>query len=167
MTPSETLNKGDVITIIGISDWMAHTVKNEVKACGFLSSGKEVFTENKKGARKKFTLRFLLHAAADDQLIFRNTFPFKIAGEISRQSTNGFTSTKISGNACINIYGTPEDIREHISRYNMNQNFNAFDRVFCTTEDSDEFDTPVYPEAPTTSALIQGRREAITHSHHG
>lgn len=155
----EQLVKGDIITIIGISDWMAHTTKNEVKAQGFLSSGKEVFTENKKGARKKFTLREPLDAASNDKLIFRNTFPFKIAGEISRPSGTGFTCTKISGNACINIYGSPEDIKNHIASYNLNQNFTAYDRVFCTTEDSDEFDTPVYPESPASCELIRSRRE--------
>lgn len=159
------LNKGDIVTIIGISDWMAHTVRNEIYATGETTAdGKDIFKESS-AKRKKFTLRKPLEDYGDDKLVFRNVYPFKIAGEISRDTGTGFTSTKISGNACFNIYGIPEDIRFKIEHNNLNKSFTAYDRVFCTTEDSDEFDTPVYPESPASCQLIISRREAATHSH--
>lgn len=144
---------------------MAHTTRNEVYATGEEHNGKPVFKESSR-SRKKFTLREPLEAYAKDALIFRNVYPFKIAGEISRDTGTGFISRKISGNACLNIYGTPEDIRFSIEHNNINQNFTAYDRVFCTTEDSDEFNTPVYPESPASCELIRSRRETVTHSHH-
>lgn len=159
------LNKGDIITIIGISDWMATTTRNEVKACGFLSSGKEVFTENKKGARKKFTLRGDLENYDNNKLVFRNTYPFKISGEISRNDPNSlFTVTKMSGNACINIYGTPEEIRFSIEHNNINKAFTSFDSVIALDPDTDA-ETPVYPEVQTEHAVVKRIREAVTHTH--
>ena len=162
----EQLLKGDIITIIGISDWMATTTRNEIKACGFLSNGKEVFTENKKGARKKFTLREPLDAYRNDTLIFRNVYPFKISGEVSRPSGTGFTVTKMSGNACINIYGTPEDIRFSIEHNNINKSFTKYDVVIALDPDTDA-ETPVYPEVQTEHALVKRIRETVTHTHHG
>ena len=160
----QSLNKGDIITIIGISDWMATTTRNEIKACGFLSNGKEVFTENKKGARKKFTLRESLENYKNDTLIFRNVYSFKISGEISRNDPNSlFTVTKMSGNACINIYGTPEDIRFSIEHNNINKAFTKYDAVIALDPETDA-ETPVYPEVPTSHAVVERIRKTVTHT---
>ena len=144
---------------------MATTTRNEIKACGYLSNGKEVFTENKKGARKKFTLQEPLDEYKNDTLIFRNVYPFKISGEMSRQSTNGFTVTTRSGNACLNIYGTPEEIRFAIEHNNINKAFSRFDLVIALDPLTDA-ETPVYPEVQTDNAVVKRIREAVTHTHH-
>lgn len=158
-----TLNKGDIITIIGISDWMATTTRNEVYATGEEHNGKPVFKESPK-KRKKFTLREDLENYGPSNLVFRNVYPFKISGEVSRPSGTGFTVTKMSGNACLNIYGTPEEIRFSIEHNNINKAFTKYDAVIALDPETD-VETPVYPEVQTEHAVVKRIREAVTHTH--
>ena len=138
------MTKGDIITIIGISPWMAHTTKTEYKYYG-IYNGVSACTENKKGARKKFHTPKYTHGEKD-QLAFLN-LPFKVqvAGEIERPAANGMTIRQFSGNACLNIHGTVEEVRALIGTHNLNENFRAFDKVFAIDRDTDEA-TAVYPE---------------------
>ena len=151
------MTKGDIITIIGISPWMAHTTKTEYKYYG-IYNGVSACTENKKGARKKFHTPNYTHGEKD-QLAFLN-LPFKVqvAGDIERPTANGMTICQFSGNACLNIHGTVEEVRALIGTHNLNENFRAFDTVMAIDVETDEA-TPVYPEVPTGHAVVLKERE--------
>ena len=154
------MTKGDIITIIGISPWMAHTTKTEYKYSG-IYNGVSACTENKKGARKKFHTPNYTHGEKD-QLTFLN-LPFKVqvAGDIERPTANGMTICQFSANACLNIHGTVEEVRDLIGTHNLNENFRAFDQVFAIDRDTDEA-TAVYPEVPTGHAVVLKERAKQT-----
>ncbi len=154
-----TLKKGDIITIIGISDWMATTTRNTLKATGLTTSdGKPVFTDNKKGARKKFTIRKL----GRSDLCFKGEVPFKLDSEVVTPGRPGdtiFSTQTFRGNACINLVGDPTLIKEYITSRNINPDFHAFDAVILIDGDKE---TPLFPEVPTTHAVVERIRAAIT-----
>ena len=152
------LNKNDVITVVGISSWMAHTTKTEYKYYGNYN-GVDACTENKKGARRKFHTPKLTHNEKD-VLTFLNCNPFKIAGEIARESESGMIVTSFSGNACLNIHGTVEEVKEIVAQ-NLNENFRAFDTVMAIDVETDE-STPVYPDVPTSHAVVLRERAKQT-----
>jgi len=151
------LIKNDIITVVGISSWMAHTTRSEYKYYGNYH-GVDACTENKKGARKKFHTPKITDGEKD-QLIFLNCKPFKIAGEIAR-SSGGMMVTSFSGNACLNIHGTVEEVKEIVAQ-NLNENFRAFDTVMAIDVETDE-STPVYPEVPTGHAVVLRERAKQT-----
>jgi len=152
------LIKNDVITVVGISSWMAHTTRTEYKYYG-LFHGISACTENKKGARKKFHTPKITDGEKD-QLIFLNCNPFKIAGEIARDSGTGMMVTSFSGNACLNIHGTVEEVKDIVAQ-NLNENFRAFDTVMAIDVETDE-STPVYPDVPTGHAVVLKERAKQT-----
>ena len=151
------LIKNDIITVVGISSWMAHTVRSEYKYYGNYQ-GVDACTKNEKGARKKFHTPNLTNNEKD-VLTFLNCNPFKISGEIARRS-GGMMVTSFSGNACLNIHGTVEKVKDIVAQ-NLNENFRAFDTVMAIDVETDEA-TPVYPEVPTGHAVVLKEREKQT-----
>ncbi len=149
----ETLKKNDIVHIFGISEWMANTTHSEMKFTGDFTGEKPIFKENKKGARKLFSLRT---PEKEDQLVFIGEVPFKTDGEtpgIVRES--GFTSSIMRGNACFNLTGDPQVIKDYVSHRNINKNFTRYDSVIHI---DGEKETPLYPQVPTSSAPVQAIR---------
>lgn len=154
------LKKGDLLTIIGISDFMANTSFNVVKATGDYTDGKPILTENKKGARKKFTLRNL---DKKDTLVFKGEVPFKRDFDVPKTGTSpsGFTSTIMRGNACINLVGDAAIIKDYVLHKNLNSNFTAYDTVLLIDVDKDA-ETPLFPDTPTSHAVVMRVRADLS-----
>jgi len=152
------LIKNDIITVVGISSWMANTTRSEYKYYGNYQ-GVDACTKNEKGARKKYHTPNLTNNEKD-VLTFLNCNPFKISGEITRDTGTGFTSTLTLGNACLNFYGTVEEVKDIVAQ-NLNENFRAFDTVMAIDVETDE-STPVYPEVPTGHAVVLKERAKQT-----
>ena len=150
----ENLKKGDIITIFGISDWMASTTHATFKATGDYSQDKPIFTDNKKGARKKFTFRAL---DKNDQLVFLGDAPFMADGEVTIPAVppSIFTKKVMRGNACLNLVGDPEVIKDWILNKNINKNFSRFDSVILISGEFLNKETPLFPEVPTDPAVVQ------------
>lgn len=148
--------KDEVVTIIGIGDFMAQTTKGQAKATGQTTSeGKPIFKENKKGARKLFTLRNL---DKKDTLVFAGDVPFKVDSE-AVITGQGLTTRIIRGNACINLVGDREVIKDYINNHNLNESFTAYDAVMLIVGDKE---MPLYPEVPTQHAVVERiRKETI------
>ena len=151
------LIKNDIITVVGISSWMANTTRSEYKYYGNYQ-GVDACTKNEKGARKKYHTPNLTNNEKD-VLTFLNCNPFKVAGEIARRS-GGMMVTSLNGNACLNIYGTVEEVKDIVAQ-NLNENFRAFDTVMAIDVETDE-STPVYPEVPTGHAVVLKERAKQT-----
>ena len=151
------LIKNDIITVVGISSWMANTTRSEYKYYGNYQ-GVDACTKNEKGARKKYHTPNLTNNEKD-VLTFLNCNPFKVDGEIARRS-GGMMVTSLNGNACLNIYGTVEEVKDIVAQ-NLNENFRAFDAVMAIDVKTDE-STPVYPEVPTGHAVVLKERAKQT-----
>lgn len=151
----KTFNKGEVITVIGVSDFLACTVRRVYKATGeYTPEGKPVFTKNEKGARKKVTLR----AFGKSDLVFSGDVPFKLDSEVQQPSTTPgiFSVTHWRGNACINLVGHGGTIVHHIIKANLNPEFIAYDIVMLIENDKE---IPLFPEHPTNHAVVLRVRE--------
>ena len=157
----DKLKKGDLVTVFGISDWMGSTTHGTFKATGDYSLDKPIFTDNKKGARKKFTLRPF---EKPDQLVFLGDTPFKSDGEVTKPVVTAgcFTSTLMRGNACLNLVGDIEVIKDWVLNKNINKNFTRFDEVIHIGGGELETETPVFPEVPTSHAVVERIRNTIT-----
>lgn len=165
-------------TLIAISDVLAHTTKDEIVVKTllavpvfrprYLGSNTGVWrygTAVLKGKRKEFHLD--VNPASD--LVFAGHGTVLVDGDvmssdpaISRMVSHGF-----SGNACINLAGTVDEIRELITTRNLNPDFRKHDAVLALPP-ADEARTwynhdkaePVFPEVPTTHAVIRRIRAA-------
>lgn len=150
-----TYTKGTVIHIYGVSDSFGMTYHKELKATGATTiDGKAILTENKKGARKKFTLKDTFKS---DQLLFTGEVPFKTDGETPtlKATGTGFTTSTIRMNACLNFTGDPAVIKDWIEHKNLNSAFTSYDYVVHVDGDKE---TPLYPEVPTSHAVIERMR---------
>lgn len=153
---NKILKKDDILTIFSISDFMANTTKSQVRATGeYTASGQPIFKENKKGARKMFTLRNL---DKKDTLVFLGEVPFKTDGEVKTVSATGFTTSTMRGNACLNLAGNSKDIIYYIIHNNTNENFTAYD-VVIHIDGANE--TPLFPNAPTSHAVVERIRNTV------
>lgn len=150
----QKLEKDTVLTIIGIGDFMGSTFRRQVKATGQEQGGRPIFKETKKGSRKMFMMRNLNNK---DTLIFKGDIPFAIDGDVSTQTANGFISTIIRGNACLNLVGDANIVKDYIENHNLNENFSAFDHVLLI---DGEKEIPLYPDTPTAHAVIERIRGA-------
>lgn len=157
-----TFTKDAIYTIVTISEWMAHTVKRQVRATGIMSNGRPVFKDATKGARKMFTLPTLF---AKGTIIFDRTVDLKIDSDItSAPRASGFTSNIMRGNACFNFIGSVDEIKVTMIG-NLNPNFDQYDRVLAIPADNafaDDCEVPVFTESETSHAVIMGIRNRIT-----
>ncbi len=157
-----TFEKDQVYTIITISEWMAHTVKRQVKATGIMSNGRPVFKENKRGTRKMFTLPTLF---AKGTIILHASNDLTVDSEVtSAPSVNGFTSTITRGNACFNFVGTADNIKFAMIG-NLNPNFDQYDRVLAINPEKpfdDGNETIVFDSGPTQHAVVERIRARVT-----
>jgi len=142
--------EGQRLTIFEISSMMAMTHKREIQICGELN---DRVTFRIHGQRKMFYLPKFNESA----LIFDGwDIPIKYDGEITRQGAHFQTST-IRGNACLNLVGDMQLIREWVQSKNLNENFTRFD-VVIHIDGAKE--TPVFPEVPTSHAVVERIRLA-------
>ncbi len=154
------LTKGDIVTIISISDWMACTVRQTVYATGEThivnDVTKPVFKDTK-AKRNKFTLRYSLTNAGPGKLVFLN-LPLSVLtldSEAPAEHRNGMSITSFSGNACFNFMQTPLEIQAIIESSNLNKDFAEHDRILSLAADRNA-PTLVYPDkyTPGTHAII-------------
>jgi len=122
-------------TIIGISDFLATTTKAEIEITNKIG---DRYTFKQRGKRKEFYLRI-----NKDSLVLKGfDIPFKVDSE-----TGSFC-----GNACINMLGTPEQIKEFIDKFNLNPEFDKSvvnSILRCDPEQKDyhqQIEKLVYPE---------------------
>lgn len=150
------LQKGDIVTIIGISDWMATTTRNEIYATGenHTVNGvtKPVFKESSR-ARKRFTLRNPLDHYGTNSLVFLNVPRNVLTLDSEAPAIDGVTS--FTGNACFNFMQTPLEIQALIESSNLNQDFTDHHRILSLANGKE---SPVlaYPDlyTPGTHAVI-------------
>ena len=136
---------GQRLTTFEISSCMAMTVKREIQICGELN---DKITFRIHGQRKMFYLPKFNESA----LIFEGwDLPIKTDGDISIQGPVFKTST-MRGNACLNLVGDIQLIKEWVQSKNLNENFTRFDEVIHIDGDKE---TPVFPEVPTHHAVVE------------
>jgi len=130
---------------------MAMTVKREIQICGELN---DKVTFRIHGQRKMFYLPKFNESA----LIFEGwDLPIKTDGDISIQGPVFKTST-MRGNACLNLVGDMQLIKEWVQSKNLNENFTRFDEVIHIDGDKE---TPVFPEVPTHHAVVERIRAQV------
>jgi len=143
--------EGQRLTTFEISSCMAMTVKREIQICGELN---DKITFRIHGQRKMFYLPKFNESA----LVFEGwDLPIKYDGEITKQGTYFQTSTS-RGNACLNLVGPIETIREYVQSKNLNEKFARFDVVI---QIEGEKEIPVFPEVPTHHAVVERIRAQV------
>jgi len=136
---------GTRLTLIEISPWMAMTVKREIEITGELN-GKVTFKP--KGKRKQY----YLPTFTESSLVFEGwDLPIKIDSEIEKQGSY-FVTTTSRNNACLNLVGPIETIREYIQTKNLNEKFARFDVVI---QIEGEKEIPVFLNCPTQHAVVE------------
>ena len=142
---------GQRLTIFEISSMVAMTVKREIQICGELND-KVTFRIHGQGKM------FYLPKFNESALIFEGwDIPIKYDGEIETQGTYFKTSTS-RGNACLNLVGDIQLIKEWVQSKNLNENFTRFDEVIHIDGDKE---TPVFPEVPTHHAVVERIRAQV------
>jgi hypothetical protein len=79
-------------------------------------------------------------------------------------SEQGGGSYVVCGNACFNFLGDPQAVRQYIDDHNLNPYFNRHDAVLAhgnRVSTGGDSAIPVYPEVPTTHAVIKDIRERL------
>ncbi len=165
-------------TLIAISDVLAHTTKDEIVVKTLLDvpvfrprytgSNTGVWrygTAVLKGKRKEFHLD--VNPASD--LVFAGHGAVLVDHDVmsSDPATSRMICHGFSGNACINLAGTVEEIRELIVTRNLNPDFRNHDAVLALPP-ADEARTwydhskaePVFPDVPTSHAVVRKIRAA-------
>lgn len=150
--------KGTIIHKFGVGSMMAQTTHTQVVSTGEQTSdGKLIVKENKKGARKRYVMR--TDAIDNGTLLFIGDVPFKTDGETKLPpDASSFSRTLMRGNACLNLTGDPAVIKEWIETKNLNPAFTRFDTVIHI---DGETETPLYPEAETSHAVVLRMRAKI------
>jgi hypothetical protein len=127
--------EGQKLTIIAISEMMAHTTRSEIKLVSVLPEPERVGYQNaklrvggfvNKGKRKPYYLD--LRA---DTLVFEGwDLPIIVDSELpAKPSTSGMMVSGFSGNACFNLCGDPAVIRDFVDNRNLNPIFNPNERA--------------------------------------
>lgn len=143
--------QGTKLTIIDISSFMATTTKRVVEITGEIDSR---VTFKEPGKRKQY----FLPNFTDSTLVFEGAdIPLKIDSEITTQGEH-FAVTKYRGNACLNLVGPIETIREYIQTKNLNEKFARFDVVI---QIEGEKEIPVFLNCPTQHAIVERIRAQV------
>ena len=92
--------------------------------------------------------------------MFLGDAPFKADGEVVIDRPGSvFTSKIMRGNACLNLVGDPAVIKDWIMNKNLNASFSRFDSVILI---DGEKETPLFPDVPTSHAVVLRIRETVT-----
>ena len=142
---------GTKLTLIEISPWMAMTVKREIEITGELG-GKVTFKPKDKRRQ------YYLPTFTESSLVFEGwDLPIKIDSEVEKMDTYFMTSTS-RGNACLNLVGPIEIIREYAQTKNLNEKFTRFDVVI---QIEGEKEIPVFLNCPTQHAVVERIRAQV------
>ncbi len=158
---SQIYKVGEKYTVIAVSDSFAMTNKTEIKVKEVKEDGSPIFTLAPRGRK----LKQLMGNGRTDHLVFHGwDIELKIDSEAKQiEVGQGLLGGVIMcGNACYNFLGTPEFVKNYIEKYNLNGYFNRYDSILAHGErvtDNDESAEPVYPETPTTHAVVLRIRE--------
>ena len=167
ITQLQRIKVGMLITMFGISDFMANTRKDRLKVKSILPlefqpayvdaprGQYRIGTVVAEGKRKEYYLD-----VDSSTLIFEGwDCPIKTDAEIMQGS--------FSGNACLNLGGVPiEELKQWIETRNLNPLFTSRDAVLFVKPLAGEDDKfrhdegiPVYPDEPTAHAVVERVRE--------
>ncbi|HOP98951.1 MAG TPA: hypothetical protein PLK78_16155 [Verrucomicrobiota bacterium] len=169
LNSSNPLKVGQRITIFGISDMLANTVKQEATVrevlpgdfrldyAGAPRGGHRLAVIQPRGKRKQYYLD-----AKPSTLIFEGwDLPVVTDGDIPAEASEcGLIVHRFVGNACLNLHAPSLDVlRDYIEHKNLNPHFTRRDCVIYL--DAQRKETLVYPDTPTSSAVVQRLRERI------
>lgn len=172
---------GQKLTLITISEALAHTVKREIRILSLLdppefrphyvgaTHGRQrVGTFSERGKRTTYYLDI-----RPSDLVFDGwDIPILIDSEIQRPESHGMSVTMFSGNACFNLWAETDDVlKQWIETRNINDKFSARDRasIIVVPGPGQPFSPQkegrlLYPEIETNHAVInrikQSRNEA-------
>ena len=147
---------GNKYTVIGVGEMLAMTFKSEITINGVDSKTGEPFWVER-GKRKA---KIFARPVGRDMLVFEGwDLPLKTDQE--QDKTAGYM---MCGNACFNFLGDPNFVRDFIDKNNINEYFARHDTILAHGDkviatSTNESGIPVYPEAPTTHAVVQRLRE--------
>lgn len=136
---------GSKLTIFSVSSFMATTLKQEVEIVSE-SQDRAVFRTQSK--RKLF----FLPEFNDSTLVFEGwDLPIKTDSDVFSKEEM-FTTNLMRGNACLNLVGDIELIREYVQHKNLNENFKRLD-VVIQIDGAKE--NPVFWNVPTNHAVVE------------
>ena len=141
---------GMQVTVFGINDFAMTKV---ARGTVYSVEGNRIVVELPREPRKR-KVQLMGFPLDRDTLVFLGDAPFKADRESSNVS---------HGNACLNLVGDIAVVKEWIETKNLNANFTHRDGVMMVTPKGG-FDSnfePVYPDAPTHSAPVEGYRKAF------
>ena len=145
------LNTGDRITIIGVDSCMALTTKYEVEYQRPWVDDQDRIVVRSRGKRKEILL------AIKHQLVFKGwDIPVKTDSELY-----GPGGSVMRGNACINLMGTPDDVRGYVEANNIKPQAKKSHIVAISGPGSDAAEVPVYPELYDGHAVIDRMLENL------
>ncbi len=151
---------GNKYTVIGVGSMLAMTSKTEFKVKDLQEDGSPIFTLAPRGRK----LKLLPSDWKTECLIFNGwDIELKIDADSEGTKDGVFTSKLMLGNACFNFMGSADFVKNYIEKYNLNTNFSKWESILAHGDlvtDKDEDATPVYPEVPTTHAVVNRVREA-------
>lgn len=139
------MEPGQKITIFGIN-WMAMTSRMEVTVRDVKEEGKLVCEERPK-PRQRNRKVYGFNVLKPDVLVFDG---WDLPISCDSASFNGFR-----GNACLNMVGDLAVVRDYVKNRNLNPKFSRFDSVLLVTADLDAPEECVFPDAPTSSAIVE------------
>jgi hypothetical protein len=143
-------------TIIGVGQMLAMTFRSEITVKGVDSKTGEPFWVER-GKRKQ---KIFAQPVGRDMLVLEGwDLPLRI--DQDQNKADGYI---ICGNACLNFLGRPEFVRDFIDKHNLNEYFARQDVILAhgdkvIANGAEESGVPVYPEAPTTHAVVKRMRE--------
>ena len=130
---------------------MAMTFKSEIKVKDIDHDGNPIFVIGRKRKLQQFNDK-----ARTDMLVFEGwDIPLKCDSDQEGNYT-------MRGNACYNFLGDVKTIRDYIENNNINEFFNRFDAILACEPGTNNGATeiPVFPEVPTTHAVVIRVRKA-------
>jgi hypothetical protein len=144
--------KGTLITMISISEWMAHTIKKTVVSTGEVAAdGRGIFKESLRKRNK-----FMLRPFGPGMLVFEGEVPFNTDSEIAlMKPSSDMVVTQFRGNACFNFVGDPSVIKDWIEKRNLNEAFDQHDRVLVIEGEKESL---LFPDVETSHAVVLGIR---------
>jgi hypothetical protein len=161
--PPNQLRAGMKLTIISISEFMAHTQRSEVTVvsvtepirCGYNDEKYRCGSFKNRGKRKTYYLDL-----KDDTIVFEGwDLPIRTDSEVLPGNAASGCYKSFSGNACFNLCGNPDTIRDYIDNRNLNPIFNPIEKgkvVHCGGLDvKDDGDgTLLYPDVEIRHAVV-------------
>lgn len=137
---------GKKLTIFSISSMMASTTKIEATITGF-DADRDQYIFRKKKQRKQY----YLPKFDQNDIVFEG---WDLPIQTDHEASNIFR-----GNACYNLVGQPEIIRDYVDHKNLNPHFKDKANIVlidpAKSPNGEEQESLLYPELPSTHAVIE------------